>query len=176
MAASAAQKARDAELRKLYAELVALPADEGRKVAAKQQELLSQRLLQYRDKLGGLFGRWKEFDADLDEITQQIVWGDELLARTDEASRKRRRQHYARAYIRGRTAAANLDKEIADGSTYEIAIRDAITKAAEVTKKVADKVEETVDDIEQGGSTVFWVALAAAVGMGLLWANQKGKR
>lgn len=176
MATSSADKARADELRRLYTELVALPAEQGRKVAAKQQEQLSNRLLQYRDKLGGFFGRWREFDADLDEITQQIVWGDELSAKDDEPSRKKRRQHYARAYIRGRTAVANLDKEIADGSTYEVAIRDVISSVAKTTTSVVDEIKDTVDDIKDNASTGLWLSLAGLLAVGLVWASQKGKR
>ncbi len=176
MATTPAQKARAEQLRKDYTELVALPAEQSRKVAVAQQSRFMDRLAQYRDKLGGLLGRWKEFDEDADAIAQHIAWGDELLAKDDEASRKQRRQQYARAYIRGRSAAYNLDQEIADGSTFEVWIRDALKSTAEVVTNVVEKVENTIERVADGAATSYWLVLAAAAAAALVYANQKGRQ
>lgn len=187
MATTPAQKARREQALKDYTELVAMPAEQSRKVAVAQQSRFMDRLAQSRDKLGGLLGRWKVFDADADAIAQHIAWGDELLAKDDEASRKQRRQQYARAYVRGRSAAYNLDNEIADGTTFEVAIRDAISSVGETSEKVvagiekgaekvAEKLGQAIDDISEGASTTYWLVLAAAAAAALVYANQKGRQ
>ena len=183
MATSPTEKARAEAQKRIYAQTVALPAEERRKRALAQQAKFSERLRQYRDKLGGVLGRFKQFDEDAAAIAQHIEWGDELKEKTDEESRKVRRQQYARAYLRGRTAAQNLDREIADGSTYEVLFRDAVTKTAEVTTKVAEVVQtvaektaEKVDQVVEGVSTGLWVGVAGLVAALVVYANQKGKR
>lgn len=183
MATSPTEKARAEAQKKLYAQTVALPAEESRKLAIAQQAKLSERLRQYRDKFGGVLGRWKQFDEDVAAIAQHIQWGDELTTKTDDDSRKVRRQQYARAYLRGRTAAQNLDSEIADGSTFEVVFRDVVAKTAEVTTKAgevittaAEKTAEKVEQIVEGVSEGLWVGVAGLVAALLLYANQKGKR
>ena len=88
MATSPTEKARAEAQKRIYAQTVALPAEESRKLALAQQAKFSERLRQYRDKLGGVLGRFKQFDEDAAAIAQHIEWGDELTAKTDEESRK----------------------------------------------------------------------------------------
>lgn len=176
MATSAAEKARAAEQKKLYADAVALPAEQSRALAVEQQGRFVERLRQAKDKLGRLLGRWKQFDEDVAAIAQHIQWGDELRDKMDDESRKVRRQQYARAYIRGRTAAANLDSELSDGSTAQVVFRDVVTKTAELTTKVVDKVETAVDKVVETASTTYWLSIAGLVAAVLIYANQKGKR
>lgn len=176
MATSPAEKARQEAQRKIYAEAVALPAEESRKLAVAQQAKFEARLLASRDKLGTLTGRWRQFQEDAEAIAQHIAWGDELSAKTDEQSRKVRRQQYSRAYLRGRTAAQNLDDENKDGTTAQVFLRDAIKATAETAETVAKKTAETVTEIASETRTGLYVGLAGLVAALLLYANQKGKR
>lgn len=183
MATTAAEKTRREEQKKLYAATVALPAEQSRALAVEQQSRLAERLRQGKDKLGAVLGRWKQYDEDLSAIAQHLTWGDELRDKSDEESRKARRQQYARAYVRGRTAAANLDTELADRSTYQVVFRDVVTKTAEVTTKAVDTVEkaaektaETLEKVSEGVSTGLWLSLGGVIAALLVYANQKGKR
>jgi len=183
MATSAAEKARREEQKKLYAQAVELPAEQSRALAVEQQARFVERLRQGRDKLGALLERWKQYDEDAAAIAQHLQWGDELRDKTDEESRKVRRQQYARAYIRGRTAVANLDVELADGSTYQVVFRHLVTKTSEVatkvvdtTTKVVDTAATTLEHVAEGVSTTYWLTVAGLIGAALLYANQKGKR
>lgn len=173
---SPSEKARAQAQRKIYAEAVALPAEESRKLARAQQERFEARLLASKDKLGTLTGRFKQYQEDAEAIAQHLSWGDELSAKTDDESRKVRRQQYARAYLRGRTAAQNLDDEMKDGSTAQVFLRDAIKATAETAETVARKTRETVEDIASGVSTGLYVGLAGLIAAALVYASQKGKR
>lgn len=176
MATSPEQKARTAAQRELYRKTAALPADESRKLAVEQKEKLADRLKLARDRLGNLTGRWRQFDEDLEAIGQFVIWGDELAPKTDDDSRKKRRELYARAYIRGRTSAQNLDAEIKDGSTAEVAFRDTVTKVAEVAETAKDTVATAVQKVGETAQTGLYLTIAA-LGVALLaYANQRGKR
>ena len=183
MATSAAEKARQAESLRIYTETVGLAAEQSRALAVAQQRRFSDRLAQGTDRLGQAWDRWKQFDEDLAAIAQHLKWGDELQSKTDEESRKVRRQQYARAYLRGRTAAANLDAELADGASNVVLLRDLVEAGTEGAKKVAGTVQKTavtlqatVSAVSEGVSTTFWVAVAGVIGALLLYASEKGKR
>lgn len=176
MATSPKQKARDSAQRELYRKTTSIPADESRKLAVEQKEKLGSRLRVARDRLGNLTGRWRQFDEDLEAIDQFIAWGDELSPKTDEDSRKKRRELYARAYVRGRTAAQNLDAEIKDGSTAEVAFKDTVTKIAEATQTAKDTVASAVQKVGETAQTGLYLTIAALGVAVVAFATQKGRK
>lgn len=162
--------------REEYVRLVALPAEESRKLAVQQRDRALQGLRALRDVLGEWTGRWQVYDNLDADVAFHLKTGDDLATRTDETSRTERRRAYARAFQTAALAADEVDGEKRLGSTYRLALEDLLQGAADAAtaigqgaKKVLKKVDDTID-------TLVWGLVIAGVVGAFAFGNSRGRR
>lgn len=154
MALSPSQKE---EQRRLYTQLVALPAEQSRGIAQRQRDAYSAKV----DKLlGGPFTKF--YKEELLATDTFLRWGDDLQSSSDEKDRQERRKLYARAFLRARNAAEMLDQELASDGPSVLAIKDIFAIAGEGAEVAGEGIKEAGKKVaEVAGEVVKPIAAAA---------------
>lgn len=173
-------KEQAAELRRLYAELVAQPAEVIRQRAVSQRDAIETKIAKAKGILGALLPRWTPYARQLADIAQTLQRGDDLASLTDEESRKQRRKYYGTAWLRYRQLAQDVDAEVAEGGNAVTTWTTVTDAAADSTGAAVDKAlqvaKETASSVGQTAQTaIYLLAGGAALGL-VMYAQQRGKR